>query len=519
MIIDKEDIIKGALEATEIIKNTMGPYGQKVLIGRSINLPAGAKANRQDQIDSFSRDGVTILRHLPDHIEGHGKIGARLVIQSSDSTVKSDGDGTSTTAALINGLLTHLRTDYQYGVNEDLDDFVKDFCEFIDAIAQPAKDDWYEKAVISAANNLEHVGRPIAEMVKSVGPDGQVSPEYSKHPGVSTEVRPGYKLERGLLTQPFLDAKPKQGQGYVNYGDRVVLNNPMVLVAEEKLETIKQMEAIYRAAGFAGQKVIDRPLLIIAGQMQGEALRFVLQNLLEHPLQIPVFVVQSPAEGNARFERLRDIATACGTKVFSKVAQTTFQGLKSEDQFGSAESVILSLKDGLIRFEEKNKPAVDELVEQLRGRDDDDARERVSLLTTGVGIVKIGGYTQAELGYLGQVVEDAVLAAQSILKNGVVPGCGWSYYEFSKNLKGYRMFPKEAFAAALCVVHNTVMENAGLKPSLPGKLENLVTKEVFDNPWNAGVYVSTGVVKSAMQNAVSLVKEIIQTQKVLSNEV
>lgn len=525
MIANKDEIVKGALDATDIIRGTMGPHGKKVLIGRSINLPSGAVAQREDQLDTFSRDGVTILRQLPDHFTGGQRIGARLVIQASDSTVKEDGDGTSTTAALINGLLTYLPLDYTYGVNEELDHFVDRFCRFVDDNSEEAEDEWFEQAVISAANNLEHIGRPIAEMVRAVGADGQITPEFSKVPGVTTEVRPGYKLKTGLVAQQFLDARPKAGQQYTNYGDRIVLHNPMVLVAEEKLETIKQMESIYRAAGFAGKKSLDRPLLIIAGQIKGEALRFVLQNLLEHQLRIPVFVVQSPESGDKRYERLRDIATACNTKVFSRVSQSTFQGLKSEDQIGSAESAFISLSEGIIRFDKGQQGAVEELVEQLRNRDDDDARERVSLLTTGVGVVKIGGYTQAELGYLGQVVEDAVLAAQSILRNGVVPGAGWSYYTFADYVIDEGAFPRyevldaKDLSNALKVVHEAIMENAGLGVSLPRSIQNLVTGLHHENPWESGVFVSTGVVKAAIRNAVSLVKEIIQTEKVLSNEV
>lgn len=519
-------LIQGIRQVADIIVSTMGPYGHKVA------LPQHGK---QVLTDQMSRDGVTVARACQDILQGPiENMGTRLLVHACNKTVKAAGDGTTTTALLVREILT--RDDFQQE-NQFCRKLKEAAGVAIEAIRNMAKDLSLEDVVslaTIAANNDPKLGRMIAELVYELGPDGYIYPVAAEGKPTSVEVKHGYQLESGPIIPQFFNAHNMYGVSIQN--GVINLNNPHVLLLEEKVNEIQQMLPIieaYRKACLRqdnqGREYYSNPLLVIAGDISEDALRMILINLLEpkqgHP--IPIFVVKSPETGRERYEVLSDLSRAVGAKLFSRYDGTSVKAFKGAGDFGTCLSVEITEQTTRLLLSPAYAEKVEQRVERLRadmekeGANKDFIQSRISKLNFGIGVVYIGGLTRAEHIYQQQVVEDAVLASQSAVREGGVPGGGYALAAAANKMLGKMQHAEGAVQCLFQALHApslVLLESAGMDEMNSfheGFVRNIETME--EEPVDeTKVIDSAAVAIAAIENAVSLACEVIQTGYAIS---
>ena len=521
-----ELVIQGIIEVGDIVASTMGPYGKKAILeSRNPKIP-----------DVFSRDGVTVADECQNMFsDAHKNIGSRVIVDAARRTVSIAGDGTSSTCAMVSqGMREFLKWQGRqtYSTVRDLLRLRDQAFEQIDAMSKIPQYERFVDAVTVSANNNRNLGQKIADVVWKLGKDAFVM----WHPAIGKEttarIDDGYFMRSGAFLPQFIQCP--DFKGVVKKGNSIVLKNPYVIVVEEDLERNSDLIPIFKAYRTATSGAYERPLLIIAGQVQEPALRFVLQNLFEGDAggrNVPAFIVKSPDIGMRRFHILEDIAAVVNTrKVFSKYNGTAVASFKGEKDFGEAE--IVEITTASCRIMPKSMNGIADRVKHVKA-DLDNAQEqvdkgeqpsfdpefhkaRLAALTSGVGVIGIGGYTQSEYNYNSQVVDDAVNAARSILRTGVLPGSGASYLRCIPGPDGYDPMAYAIFARMMKAPREHVCANAGIEISYSEQVFNVVTCNEEDDQ-ETEVLDPTLVATQVIANSISVVSEIIQSKNVITH--
>lgn len=473
----------GVLAATSIITSTMGPGGRKVVLVEGRN-------------HSFSRDGVTVSRKIM-FPEPEANAGARAVEDACNATVKAGGDGTTTTAAILQGLIKGSMADaVESSTYEYVEHLKRAQAAFVDEVrirARPCPD--LDSVAVAAANNDVELGKVIAGVVRSVGADGFIKGERG-HGRTVAEVRPGFALGSGSMLPQFLMNRPN-----------LTLTDPYILIVEERITDYKQLKKLYEVLAEA-----KRPLVMVVAEIDSDSIRFVLRNMFERETPIPVVLIKSPYEGDNRYQTLKDLAEATGAELFSKFGRA-FHQFRNSSQFGTCPSVEISMTEA--RFMVSRD--LSEYVASITG-DDDFTRSRISKLTTGVGVISIGGYTESEYKYQSEVVEDCVRACQAALREGVVLGGGAELYDIGDQFQN-RMSSQHGSAIelqawtcaceALKLPADIICENAGKTYTHYGnEVVDVITGE------RTRIWDSAAVVRECIQNAFSLAVQIIQSRHI-----
>jgi len=508
-------LIKGADVLANAVKATLGPKGRNVLLEKSFGAP------------TITKDGVSVAKEvdLPDAYEN---MGARMLREAASKTQDDSGDGTTTATVLAQSLIQHGFKQVTAGANPmQLKRGMEKALEVVLAeIANVSKkiknkEEIAQVATISANGDTE-IGNMIANALEKVGDDGVVTIEEGK--GLSTEVDvvDGMDFDRGYLSPYFVTNAETM---------RCELEDAYVLCYEKKIASMQDMLPMLQAVAQSGKQ-----LLIIAEEVEGEALATLVVNRLRGILQI--CAVKAPAFGDRRKEILRDIATITGGTYVSEDLGMKLESVKLED-LGRAKKIQITKDSTTIIQGAGKKKDVEARVELIRKNiesttsdyDREKLQERLAKLAGGVAVIRVGAATEVELKEKKQRTQDALAATRAAIQEGIVPGGGTTFIRVREKIKEVKLkgdqktgahLLYDAFAAPLW----QIAQNAGMEGAV-------VVDEVMNAKTSLGLNAATGemvdlvksgiidpakVLRTAAQNAVSVAGAFITTECLIADK-
>jgi len=409
----REALVRGVDLLADTVKVTLGPKGRLVVIGR----------RQFNETPRATKDGVTVADHVncSDPIE---QMGCDLIREAAQKTVQKAGDGT-TTATLLAQFLVHAGLE-QMAAKHTPDELergaklaLSQVLAALEQMALPAEGEMLEQVAVISSNGDQAIGKLVVEAVRRVGKEGVITCEPARSLDTTLEVTDGMQLPEGMRSHYFINAI-----------DRVEcsLDRPVLLLHEGRIGSSQQMLAAARVA-----RAMDRPLLVVAGDYEPEALAFLVQNKVQNGFQC--CAIRAAGYGERRREILKDLAALTGGR-----AITDDQGLKLEnittEYFGRCRRAVITEDRTIITGGEGEAAVVEGRAEQIRERikllkdeqaDPDQVRlaeQRLSGVTGGVAVIKVGGATEAEMREKKDRVEDAMFATKAAAESGVVPGGG-----------------------------------------------------------------------------------------------
>jgi len=508
----RQGILRGVNSLANAVKVTLGPRGRNVILGKSYGSP------------TITKDGVTVAREieLKDALEN---MGAQMVKEVASKTSDIAGDGTTTATVLAQAIYREGARNVTagaspMGIKRGIDKAVEAMTREIAKMSKPVSGSMVAQVGTISANHDETIGRIIAEAMDKVGKDGVITVEEAKGMDTSLDIVEGMQFDRGYLS-PYFVTDPDRME--------VVLENPVILIHEKKLTSMKDLlpvlELVARAA---------RPLLIIAEDIEGEALATLVVNKLRGTLQVAA--VKAPGYGDRRKAMLEDIAILTNGK-----ALTEDLGLKLENMtlidLGQAKKITIDKDNTTIVEGGGTSEAIAGRVKQLRAQVEDTTsdydreklQERLAKLVGGVAIVKVGAATETEMKEKKARVEDAMHATKAAVEEGIVPGGGVALLRAALVLKDLQLAGDEQ--VGVNIITRAVEEpmrwiatNAGHEGSIVvQKVKTMkhdegfnAQTEQYEDLVKAGVIDPAKVVRSALQNAASIASLLLTTEAVIS---
>ena len=512
----RDRMLRGVNILANAVKVTLGPKGRNVVIEKSYGAPRSTK------------DGVTVAKEieLEDKFEN---LGAQLIREVASKTSDKAGDGTTTATVLAQAIVVEGLKSVAAGMNpmdlkRGVEKAVIAVVETIKASSRKVttNDEIAQVGTISA-NGDKEVGDMIAKAMARVGNEGVITIEEAKTLETELEVVEGMQFDRGYLSPYFITNADKMD---------VQLEAPLILLSEKKLSSLQTLLPLLEAVVQS-----SRPLLIIAEDVDGEALATLVVNKLRGGLKVAA--VKAPGFGDRRKAMLEDIAIVTGGQVISEDL-----GIKLEnvtiDMLGKAKKVSITKDDTTIIDGAGDKAGITSRVAQLKAQieettsdyDKEKLQERLAKLAGGVAVIKVGGSTEVEVKERKDRVDDALNATRAAVEEGIVPGGGVALLKASKaldSLKGLNADQDAGIAIvrrALQAPIRQISENAGVEGSIVvGKvLENksptfgfnAQTEEYVDMV-QAGVIDPTKVVRTALQDAASVAGLLITTEAAVAD--
>jgi len=512
----RRSIYQGVIKLSDAVKVTLGPRGRNVVIDKKFGSP------------TITKDGVTVAKEieLEDPFEN---MGAQLVKEVATKTNDVAGDGTTTATILAAAIYHESLKNVTAGANpmslkRGIDKAVEVAVKFIGDTAREIKDkkEIAQVAAISANNDME-IGELIAEAMDKVGKDGVITVEEAKSIETHLEVVEGMQFDRGYIS-PYMVTDPENMEA--------VLEDAFILINEKKISTMKDLLPILEKVAQAG-----KPLLIIAEDVEGEALATIVVNTLRKVIQC--VAVKAPGFGDRRKAMLEDIAILTKGQVISEDL-----GLKLEnttmDMLGRAKKVIIDKENTTIiegagsqaDVQARIKVIKKQIEETTSDYDREKLQERLAKLAGGVAVINVGAATEVELKEKKARVEDALSATRAAVEEGIVPGGGLTLLyaqkavaELEKKLDGDEKIGARIVAKAMEEPMKMIAFNAGVEGSVvveKAKQEkqgigfNAATLE-WEDLTKAGIIDPAKVVRSALQNAAS-VAGMLATTEVLITE-
>lgn len=504
-------ILEGMAILAEIVGNTLGPRGNNVVIGKSYGDP------------KITKDGVSVAKEV-ELSDPYQDIGAKLMKSVASKTADIAGDGTTTSTVLAYAIASEGHKCVVAGMNpmdlkRGIDKAVKVVCEEIKSKSKKisSQNEIAQVGTISANGDSE-VGEKLAEAMERVGKEGVITIEEGKSFGFELDVVEGMRFDRGYLSPYF-----------VTNAEKMVceLENPYILLSEKKLSSLQPMIPLLEAVMQS-----RRPLLIIAEDVEGEALATLVVNKLRVGLQ--VCAVKAPGFGDRRKAMLEDIAILTGGQLISEDIGINIENVNIE-MLGRAKKVRISKEDTTLIDGQGEKDAIDARSSQVRAQiaettsdyDKEKLQERLAKLVGGVAVLKVGGASDVEVKERKDRVEDALHATRAAVAEGIVPGGGVTLLYATKALENLKVDNDDQKAGvnivrkALQAPLRKIVSNAGLDGAVvAGKiLENNDPNFGFDaqkleyvDMIKAGIIDPTKVVRTALQDAASVAGLVITTQ-------
>ncbi|XP_043720305.1 chaperonin CPN60-like 2, mitochondrial [Telopea speciosissima] len=496
-------ILQGVSELAEAVKVTMGPKGRNVIIEK----------NRGDPV--VTKDGVTVAKSIKFKNKAKN-VGADLVKQVAKATNSAAGDGTTCATVLTQAILSEgcksvaagaNVMDLRHGINMAVDAVLTHLKSRAVMISTP--EEITQVATISA-NGEREIGELIARAMEKVGKEGVITVADGNTLDNELEVVEGMKLARGYISPYFItDVKIQKCE----------LENPLILVHDKK---ISDMNSLVKILELAVRK--DRPLLIVAEDVESDALAMLILN--KHRAGVKVCAIKAPGFGENRRAHLDDLAILTGGEVITEDRGMTLDKVQLE-MLGTAKKVTVSLDDTIVLHGDGDKKLIEERCEQLRTSiekstatfDKEKAQERLSKLSGGVAVFKVGGASEAEVGERKDRVTDALNATRAAVEEGILPGGGVALLYATKVLENIQT-PNSDQKRGVEIIQNalktptfTIAENAGANGSMV--LGKLLEQEDLNHGYDAakGEYVDmvkTGiidplkVVRTALVDAASV---------------
>ncbi|MCU6455900.1 chaperonin GroEL [Sphingomonas sp. A2-49] len=511
----RERILRGVDILADAVKVTLGPKGRNVVIDKSFGAPR------------ITKDGVTVAKEieLKDKFEN---MGAQMVREVASKTNDIAGDGTTTATVLAQAIVREGMKSVAAGMNpmdlkRGIDIAVLKVVEDIKARSKPVSGSAEVAQVgIISANGDREVGEKIAEAMEKVGKEGVITVEEAKGLDFELDVVEGMQFDRGYLSPYFITNPEKM---------TVELNDPYILIHEKKLSNLQAMLPILEAVVQSG-----RPLLIIAEDIEGEALATLVVNKLRGGLKVAA--VKAPGFGDRRKAMLEDIAILTKGEMISEDL-----GIKLENvtvgMLGTAKRVTIDKDNTTIIDGAGDAESIKGRTEAIRAQienttsdyDREKLQERLAKLAGGVAVIKVGGSTEVEVKERKDRVDDALHATRAAVEEGIVPGGGTALLYATKALEGVSGINDDQTRGvdivrkSLTALVRQIAQNAGHDGAVvSGKLLDQndtsfgfnASTDTYENLVTAGVIDPTKVVRTALQNAASVAGLLITTEATVS---
>jgi chaperonin GroEL len=505
----RESILKGINILSDAVKVTLGPKGRNVLLEKSFGSP------------TITKDGVSVAKEieLKDRFEN---MGAQMVREVASKTSDVAGDGTTTATILAQGIYAEGSKLVAAGSNpmdikRGIDRSVEAIVAELQKISKPTKEQ-KEIAQVGtiSANNDSTIGNIIAEAMDKVGKEGVITVEEAKSMETTLDVVEGMQFDRGYLS-PYFVTDPEKME--VNLEDAVILIN------EKKISSMKDLLPILEQVAKMG-----KPLLIVAEDIDGEALATLVVNKLRGTLNIAA--VKAPGFGDRRKAMLEDLAILTGGQVITEDLGIKLENVTVND-LGSAKRIVIDKDDTTIVDGGGDKDKLEGRVKQIRAQIDESSsdydreklQERLAKLIGGVAVINVGAATETEMKDRKARVEDALNATRAAVEEGIVPGGGVAYLRCIKaldklDLKGDQALGKKIIARALEEPVRQIANNAGREGAvivehvkeLKGAVGFNAENEEYEDLIKAGVIDPTKVTRFALQNAASVAGLLLTTE-------
>jgi len=508
---------KGVDALADAVKVTLGPKGRNVVIEKKFGAPA------------ITKDGVTVAKEieLDDAIEN---MGAQMVKEVASKTADVAGDGTTTATVLAQSIIGEGLKNVAAGANpmdlkRGIDKAVTAVVENLRKQSQTVGNDnrKIEQVATISANNDGAIGKLIAEAMAKVGNEGVITVEEAKGTETTVDVVEGMQFDRGYLSPYFVTNTEKM---------QAELQNPYILIYDKKISTLKDILPILESSVQSG-----RPLVIIAEDVDGEALATLVLNKLRGSLKIAA--VKAPGFGDRRKEMLQDIAVLTGGTVISEE-----MGYKLENatlaSLGQAESITIDKDNTTIVGGKGEKENINSRVNQIKAQietttsdyDREKLQERLAKLSGGVAVLYVGAATEVEMKEKKDRVDDALHATRAAVEEGIVPGGGSAFIRAIESLekqKGENADETTGIAIvrrALEEPLRQIVANAGIEGSIivqkvkegKGDFGFNARTEVYENLLGAGVIDPTKVGRVALENAASIAGMLLTTECVVADK-
>jgi chaperonin GroEL len=508
----RQAILRGVNQLADAVKVTLGPKGRNVILDKKFGSP------------TITKDGVTVAKEidLKDPLEN---MGAQMVREVASRTSDTAGDGTTTATVLAQAIYREGAKNVVAGANpmelkRGIEKAVEVIVEEIKQISRPVSGNMVAQVGMISANSDLTIGKIIAEAMDKVGKDGVITVEEAKTLETSLDVVEGMQFDRGYLSPYFVtDAERME----------VVFENPVILIHEKKISSLKDVLPVLEQVARLG-----RPLLIVAEDVDGEALATLVVNKLRGTLQAAA--VKAPGFGDRRKAMLEDIATLTGGKAITEDLGLKLENIKVED-LGKAKKITID-KDNTTIIEGAGSQAVIEgRVKQIRAQIEDTTsdydreklQERLAKLVGGVAVIKVGAATETEMKERKARVEDAMHATKAAVEEGIVPGGGVALMRGVKaldklKLEGDQLIGLQIIKRAIEEPMRWIAINAGEEGSIVvAKVRDMTQDEGFNAATDtyedlvkAGVIDPAKVVRSALQNASSIASLLLTTEALVS---
>ncbi|PXW72592.1 chaperonin GroEL [Loktanella sp. PT4BL] len=513
----RNKMLKGVNILANAVKVTLGPKGRNVVLDKSFGAPR------------ITKDGVSVAKEieLEDKFEN---MGAQMVKEVASRTNDEAGDGTTTATVLAQAIVKEGMKSVAAGMNpmdlkRGIDMATAKVVEAIKAAARPVNDsDEVAQVGTISANGETEIGRQIADAMQKVGNEGVITVEENKGLETETDVVEGMQFDRGYLSPYFVTNPDKM---------TTELEDAIILLHEKKLSSLQPMVPLLESVIQSG-----KPLLIIAEDVEGEALATLVVNKLRGGLKIAA--VKAPGFGDRRKAMLQDIAILTGGQVISDDL-----GMKLEsvtiDMLGSAKRVSITKDETTIVDGAGDKAEIEARVAQIRGQieettsdyDREKLQERVAKLAGGVAVIRVGGMSEVEVKERKDRVDDALNATRAAVQEGIVVGGGVALIQAGKTLEGLKgansdqdvgiAIIRKAIEAPL----RQIAENSGVDGSVvAGKIRESNDKsygfnaqtEEYGDMFKFGVIDPAKVVRTALQDAASVAGLLITTEAMVADK-
>jgi chaperonin GroEL len=508
-------MLRGVEKLADAVAVTMGPTGRNVIIDKSFGGP------------TVTKDGVTVSKEveLEDRFEN---MGAKLVNEVASKTSDVAGDGTTTATVLARALFKEGLRNIAAGSNptairRGIEKAVDAATDYLRSIAKECKSR-EEVANVGAisANSDKEIGDMLAEAMQKIGKDGVITVEEAKTMETSLELVEGMQFDRGYLSPYFVTDSERM---------EVVLENPVILIHEKKISAMKDLLPLLEQVAQAG-----RPLLVVADDLEGEALATLVVNKLRGTLKVAA--VKAPGYGDRRKAMLEDIAILTNGKAVTEDLGIKLESVKLGD-LGQAKKVTIDKDTTTIIEGAGTKDAIDGRVKQLRTQVEDTTsdydreklQERLAKLVGGVAIIKVGAATETEMKEKKARVEDAMHATKAAVEEGIVAGGGVALLRAAKELRSLTLDGDEQVGVNIIIRSleeplRWIAANAGHEgPIVVQRVKDMngdegfnAQTEQYENLVTAGVIDPAKVVRSALQNAASIASLLLTTEAVISQE-
>jgi chaperonin GroEL len=508
----RQGILRGVNSLANAVRVTLGPKGRNVILGKAYGSP------------TITKDGVTVAKEieLKDALEN---MGAQMVKEVASKTSDIAGDGTTTATVLAQAIYREGAKNVTAGTNpmaikRGIERSVEAMTVELKKMSKPVTGPMIAQVGTISANHDETIGRIIAEAMDKVGKDGVITVEEAKSMDTSLDVVEGMQFDRGYLS-PYFVTDPERME--------VVLESPYILIHEKRISAMRDLLPVLEQVAQAG-----RPLLIVAEDLEGEALATLVVNKLRGTIKTAA--VKAPGYGDRRKAMLEDLAVLTNGKAITEDLGLKLENIKLDD-LGQAKKVTIDKDNTTIVEGAGSTAAIAGRVKQLRTQVEDTTsdydreklQERLAKLVGGVAIIKVGAATETEMKEKKARVEDAMHATKAAVEEGVVPGGGVALLRASKVLEHLKVVGDEQIGVNIILraieePMRWIATNAGHEGSIvvqrvkdmDGDEGFNAQTERYENLVQAGVIDPTKVVRSALQHAASIASLLLTTEAVIS---